>query len=279
MNLSNSQERIVKHYSGAYSELDRLTAETLGQIEFTRTCQILERHLPEAKEDGTTTILDIGGGPGTYSMWLLERGYSVHLVDPVQKHIEQAESRFGTNDKAQAHLGCATNLAMFGDSSADGMLFFGPLYHLTDYQDRQIALKEAYRVLKPKSFLFGAAISRFASLLDGLDRRFMFDPDFEIILDQDLKDGQHRNSTGNIDYWTDAFLHEPKGLVDEVEAAGFVNTRVLMVEGPLWANKELEEDWKDEKRRDLMLKYAERVEEEEALIGMSPHLLVVSEKP
>jgi hypothetical protein len=35
-------------------------------------------------------LLDVGGGPGTYAAALARRGYRVHLVDPVQLHVEQA---------------------------------------------------------------------------------------------------------------------------------------------------------------------------------------------
>ena len=50
-------------------EHDRL-AGGVGALEFARTQQILERHLPSAP----ATIADIGGGPGRYAVWLAERG-------------------------------------------------------------------------------------------------------------------------------------------------------------------------------------------------------------
>jgi SAM-dependent methyltransferase len=68
----------------------------------------------------------------------------------------------------------------------------GPLYHLTDSGDRARSLQEVARVLKPGGRLFAAAISRCASALDGLARDLPQDPRFALIVEQDLRDGQHR---------------------------------------------------------------------------------------
>ena len=57
-----------------------------------------------------------------------------------------------------------------------------------------------------------AAISRFASLMDGLSRDLVADPRFVEILRQDLKDGQHRNPTDNPQYFTSTFFHRPEDL-------------------------------------------------------------------
>jgi hypothetical protein len=47
--------------------------------------QILERALPPAP----AAVADVGGGPGRYSVWLAERGYTVHDRDLVPLHVEQ----------------------------------------------------------------------------------------------------------------------------------------------------------------------------------------------
>ena len=82
-----------------------------------------------------------------------------------------------------ATLGDARKLA-FPDRSADAVLLLGPLYHLTERADRLAALREARRVLRPGGVVFAAAISRFASLLDGLARDLLDDPDFRPIRDR-----------------------------------------------------------------------------------------------
>ena len=59
------------------------------QLEFERTKELLAERLPKPP----ATILDVGGGPGTYALWLAELGYEVHLVDPVYRLVAQAQRR------------------------------------------------------------------------------------------------------------------------------------------------------------------------------------------
>ncbi|HLK56129.1 MAG TPA: hypothetical protein VKU00_06180, partial [Chthonomonadaceae bacterium] len=75
---------IVGHYNEG-REQQRL-ASGIGRLEYARTQELLQRCLPPPP----ATVLDIGGGAGVYSFWLAELGYSVHLVDAMPLHIEQA---------------------------------------------------------------------------------------------------------------------------------------------------------------------------------------------
>ena len=60
-----------------------------GELEWLRTLEILARALPPAP----ALIFDIGGAAGAYAFPLSERGYVVHLIDPVDIHLEQAKAR------------------------------------------------------------------------------------------------------------------------------------------------------------------------------------------
>ena len=119
----------------------------------------------------------------------------------------------------------------FADSSAGALLLLGPLYHLTEGKDRRTALHEAWRVLRPGGWLFAAAISRYASLVDGLRGPVFDDEAVARIVDRDLTDGQHRNDTDNPLYFTTAFFHRPDELSAEVQAAGFRLEGLHSVEG------------------------------------------------
>ena len=88
----------------------------------------------------------------------------------------------GSAGRVTAEVGDARDLPL-ADASFDAALVLGPLYHLTDRADRLRALAEVRRVVRPGGLIFVAAISRFASLFDGLARGFLFEPGFRDIVD------------------------------------------------------------------------------------------------
>ncbi|MGA7908824.1 MAG: methyltransferase domain-containing protein [Candidatus Sulfotelmatobacter sp.] len=271
---SDVSDEIVRHYSGAEEE-SRLRTGWF-QVERERTQELILRHLAPPP----ATVLDAGGGAGVYACWLAALGYSVHLIDPVPKHVEQARAasaRQPARPLASIALGDARKLEQASDS-VDAVLLLGPLYHLTDRSDRLTALREAHRVLHPGGLVWAAAISRFASLLDSLSHGFFSEPDFAPILERDLAEGQHRNPTPNPFYFTDAFFHRPEELAAELTEAGFHQGDVVAVEGPGWLAGNFDSLWKDAQQRERLLASIRRVEHEPALLGASSHLLAIGRK-
>jgi ubiquinone/menaquinone biosynthesis C-methylase UbiE len=261
----------ITRYYQEVAEEDRLAAGA-GRLEFARTQEVVLRHLPPPPAD----ILDVGGASGAYALWLAERGYRVHLVDAAARLVEEARRRSEASPHriASCLVGDARALA-FGDAAADAVLLLGPLYHLTDPADRRRALREAYRVLRPGGVVFAAAISRYASALDGVARDLFADPAFAAIVRQDLERGQHRNDTGNWDYFTTAYFHRPEELRAEVESAGFACRAVLGLEGPGWILPDFDARWADARKREDLLRVARDLESEAAVVGLSAHLLAV----
>src|SRR5215204_1860393 len=153
---------VQDHYELEIVEAERLNRGA-GRLEFVRTQEIIRRHLPAAPLD----ILDVGGGAGADAAWLADDGYAVHVVDPLPSHVEHAKRLGGPRRRITAEVGDARALRA-DDQSAHAVLLLGPLYHLTEQTDRIRALREAGRVVRPGGVVFAAAISRFASLLDGL---------------------------------------------------------------------------------------------------------------
>jgi ubiquinone/menaquinone biosynthesis C-methylase UbiE len=245
-------------------------------LEALRTRELIERQAPAAP----AVVLDIGGAAGAYAFWLAEAGYTVHLLDPVPRLIAEAQRRNATHPRplASCRVGDART-TNFPDASAEIVLLLGPLYHLTAAQDRARALAEAARVLKPGGRLFAAAISRWASALDGLARDLFQDPQFAAIVEQDVRDGQHRNPTGRLDYFTTAYFHRPEDLRAEVLAAGLLIDGLYGVEGPGWMLPDVAERLADPRRRADLLRVAHTLESEPSLLGISAHLLAVARKP
>lgn len=247
------------------SEAVRLESGS-GLLEFARTVELLTRYLPPPP----AKIIDVGGGPGKYASWLAEKGYEVYLLDPVEKHLEQARELklAGVQHGDARELPCE-------DGVADAVLLMGPLYHLTERSDRLQALKEARRALCPGGVLLAAAITRYASLLHSLIDGFFEDEAFWPILQRDLEEGQHRNDTGLPQYFTTSVFHKPYELRSEVKEAGFCHIEILGIEGPGWLAKNLDERWKDERLRERLMILVRKVEKEEPLFGCSLHLMAV----
>ena len=266
--------QMFSYYEGI-DEAGRLVRGA-GPLEFARMRELIGRFLPEAPG----VVLDVGGGPGRYACWLADLGYEVHLIDPVAKHVAQAREASGSQPRqplASATVGDARSLD-FGDGSADGVLLMGPLYHLTDKNDRLAALREAHRVLKPGGVVITKAINRFASLLSALSRGHIDDPEFAPILRRDLEDGQHRGLSDDFGYFTTAFFHRPEELEAEVVEAGFVQPDLYAVQGPGLAATDLDEQMSDPVKGARLLDWIRCVEQEPTLLGMSKHFVVAARK-
>jgi ubiquinone/menaquinone biosynthesis C-methylase UbiE len=267
-------EQILSFYQN-YDEANRLTAGVF-QLEFARTLEILQRYLPAAP----AVILDVGGGPGVYSCWLAQRGYEVHLVDPVPSHLEQARQRSAQQPDfpvASVTPGDARKLE-FADGCADALLMLGPLYHLIERDDRLRALREAHRVLRRGGVLFAAVISRFASALDGLRQNWLHDPVFMAIMKDDLRSGHHRNPTGELAYFTESCFHRVEELEAELHDAGFKHEQTLAIEGPGWLLQNFEDWWREPARREQLLEVIRAVEHEPGLLGASAHIMGIARK-
>lgn len=250
-------------------------------LERARTQEIVLRHLPSPP----AVVLDVGGAAGAYALWLSARGYEVHLVDPVPLHVEQASGASAASDRplASASVGDARALTR-ADGSADAVLLLGPLYHLTEREDRLRALREAHRVLRPGGFVFAAAISRFASLLDnvahasaGLPPVFA-DPAVLRMVRQDLAGGAHHNPTDQPRYFTTAYFHHPDDLGAEIREAGLTLADLLPLEGPGAFTAAFERVWTDAGHRETLLSLVRSIEREPTLVGVSPHLLAVGRR-
>lgn len=246
------------------------------QLEELRTRELIERHAPEPP----ATVLDVGGAAGAYSFWLAERGYDVHLLDVTPRLIEHAKRRDerALHRLSSCRVGDARSLP-FPAESALLVLLLGPLYHLVDASDRHRAILEAARVLRPGGTIIAAAISRWASALDGLSRELLTDPAFMAIVEQDVGTGQHRNPTGRRDYFTTAYFHQPEELRKEFENAGLATEAIYGIEGPGWILPDFADRWSDEHRRKALLLVARLMEREPSTLGCSAHLLAVVRKP
>ena len=264
-------KEVEAHYLGA-RESERLSGVN-GELERLRTLEILARVLPPAP----AVVFDIGGAAGAYAFPLSERGYVVHLIDPLEVHLEQARARSASSGVALGSITTGDARCLSAPpNGADAVLLLGPLYHLVERADRLLALREARRILKPKGVLIAAAISRFASLIDGLARGFFRDAEFRKIVASDLATGQHRNRTNQTTYFTTAYFHRPEELAAEVHEASFADIHIFAVEGPVWSTAHLGEAWDDPVQRKTLMEFLSLIEREPSAHGASAHLVAVA---
>jgi ubiquinone/menaquinone biosynthesis C-methylase UbiE len=269
---SNLKPEIASYYARG-KEHERLTRGE-NRLEHLRTQELLTRYLPKPP----ATIYDIGGGAGVYALWLAGQGYNVHLLDAMPLHIEQAlqASKELNLTLRETVVGDARHLP-YVDSSTDAVLLLGPLYHLTEREDRLQALREAKRVLKSGGLVFAAAINRFASTLDGLFNEYYGDPELIAVNDRTLQDGLHISPEGKA-FFTTSFFHHPSELRQEIEEAGFKLETLVGIEGIGWLLQNFDAMWDDPTKREWILHVVRRLEGEETLLGASSHLMAIGRK-
>lgn len=260
---------IVDYYDRG-EERDRLVDGARGELERMRTQALLAELLPPPP----ARVLDVGGGAGVHASWLTERGYDVHLVDPVPLHVAQAREH-GTFTAA---VGDARDLSE-ADASRDAVLLLGPLYHLPERVDRVRALAEACRVVRPGGVVCAAAICRWAGLWDVLTRDMFADARVPAIVDSELTTGVHRNDDAVPGWFTTAYFHRPEDLPGELADAGLADPRVRAIEGPGAFFGELDEILADARRRADLLHWLGRVDAEPAILGAGSHLLAYARRP
>ncbi len=266
-------DEIISHYTESYDESERLT-DGFGQFERARTETLITQFLPEPP----AVVLDVGGANGVYSFFIASLGHRVHLIDIVPKHIEQAREtsqKADVSKLASMKVGDARALE-FPDASAEMVMMHGPLYHLIDLEDRQQALSEAWRVLRPGGTLMAFAITRYAGAVYGITKGLIYDSAYRQMVRTEVKTGRRTHPPDGANTLPNAFFHLPEELRGELEAAHFRCETVLGVVGPAWLVPDINSAWNDPAKQQSMMEMA-RLLETEPVLG--PRILAVGRKP
>lgn len=221
----------VRAYYASFGEREwaRLENPADGAVEFAITCQALATHLPP-----DSRVLDIGGGPGRYTIWLAQRGHHVVLADLSPQllsvgrtKIEQAGVGRMVEDIVEAD---ACDLSRWKDDYFDVVLSLGPFYHLPDAQRRHLAAIEMARVLRPGGIAFVALMPRYAFLRRTLaipdECHHLVDPDFVSRL---LEDGVFINDIPG--RFTNGYGVRPEEVAPFFDQYGFTRLGLLATEG------------------------------------------------
>ena len=241
------------------------------RTEFAVTLKVLEAYLPAPG----CSVLDIGGGPGRYSIELARQGYRVTLFDISGESLGLAQAKaaeVGVTLESCIH-GNALDLSELGESSFDAVLLMGPLYHLLSQEDRERAIQEAKRVLKPQGRLFAAFITRFAPF-----RHAAFaEPEWPVenpeYAARVLETGVHERPAA----FAKAYFAHPVEIIPLMESCGLQTLMLIGCEGIVAGHEGMVNELEGEAwQRWVELNY--RLGQEPSLYGASDHLLCVGEK-
>ena len=258
----------------------------IGLIEFERTKEILLEKLPLPP----AVIYDIGGAYGEYSWWLASLGYEVHLFDLSETNIRMSAELTGEYPGiklAGAEI-CDARSIPRTDKSADAVLLMGPLYSITEYEERILAIKESRRLLKDGGVLFSAALTPYSVLVsrlavyhedDSKKRRELDDPAVLSMIRRALDDGCYINPERKIaNGLGSSHLHTAKALRRELESGGFETLSVHGVMAGAWLAPNLYKLLECSETRAVLMETVRMLDTHEEIIGLSGHLLAVSKK-
>lgn len=241
----------------------------LGPLEFERNKELISRYLPKKG-----LIVDVGGGPGIYSEWLAGLGHDVILVDPVEKHIRQANKRSAKAKQTfRSILGEAQKLEL-ADNIADVVILHGPLYHLQSKADRIRAITEARRVLKPKGVVLGFAINYTASTIAALLNGFIHTPEILDMCMEELRTGIHTPPNNMPGVLPSAYFHQPGELKAEFEESGLTYLDTYAVESLIWMDKNYFETRSNSNKKEKIMELVKVTENDPGLLSLSPHMMI-----
>lgn len=186
----------IEDFYNKFNENKRLDTRH-GQVEFRVTMKYIHEainklmHERTYKNNSDLQILDIGAGPGRYSIPLYNEGYSVTAVELVKYNLGILKKNCpGLN----AMQGNALKLKKLADNSYDLTLLFGPMYHLMTDDEKEQALREAKRVTKPGGYILVAYImNEYAFIFHGIQENMlsesveknMLTDDFHVVPNED----------------------------------------------------------------------------------------------
>ncbi|MEH7237983.1 methyltransferase domain-containing protein [Bacillus sp. JJ1562] len=261
-------ENVRKFYDETVNdEWDRLERH---KVEFEISKRFINRYIkPNDK------VLDLGGGPGKYSLYLAERGCDVTLADLSQQNIDFALNKakeFGLSLKGMQVD--SRDLSTVEDGEYDYVLCMGPMYHLQSENDRAKTVRECLKKLKPNGIIFVAFVSSYAFVWDYLinNPEFILDNERKTHLNKIVEDGDFAGQG-----FSDNFFISPKNVLPFFNQFNLKKLHLLNSESFLY----LREPELLEQQPEVInawLDLAEKVCEREDLLSLAEHIMYIGKK-
>ena len=136
-------------------------------FEFEITTKMMDKYIKAGDK-----VLDIGGGPGRYSLYYAKKGCDVILVDLSEENVEFAKKKANElNVSIKAFSGNAMDIENIVSDEYDHVFIMGPMYHLLNQNDRITAINAALKRLKTGGNLYVSFIVIFAGLIYEMKNR------------------------------------------------------------------------------------------------------------
>jgi S-adenosylmethionine-dependent methyltransferase len=236
------------------------------------------RHLPPG-----TSVLDIGGGPGRYSLWLAERGHRVVLADLSPELLAIARDQVAASAAGvlveEIVEADACDLGRWPNGSFDAALSLGPFYHLPAPAERDRAAAELARVLRPAGSAFVALMPRYTFLRRTValpdERPRLAQPDFVARV---LDDGVFINDLPG--RFTGGYGARPDEVAPFFERHGFTMLTLLASQGIAAGLEDAlaELAGSNPAAYQATLDVVVRTAGDPSILGLSSHLLYVGRK-
>lgn len=156
--MDDITKTVQRHYD---TQVENEWGRIENRPEFLLTCRLLDRYLKPGDK-----VLDIGGGPGRYSLYLAKKGCSVTLFD-----LSEENTRFASMQAEKQGIpletvcGDARNADSLVAETFDHVLLMGPLYHILEESGRTQAVDAALNLLRPVGTLSVSFINMFAGII------------------------------------------------------------------------------------------------------------------
>jgi SAM-dependent methyltransferase len=276
-------ETVRKWYDArAEYEWIRLSQDGYHQLEYLVTMHFLEEYLPT-----TGLVLDVGGGPGRYTIELAKKGYDLVLLDLSPECLAIAERevrKAGVENKVKEIVeDSVTDLSGFEDGLFDAVLCLGgPLSHLLKKSEREQGANELVRVTKRNAPLFISVFNRYGFYRIILrSQENLTDPSHEEMFTKGIHRAylHHPKGFRRTGGFTDAYFFFPNELKTLFENKGVQTLSLATCEG---LSSDLEMDtnalYKNKKNWTRWLRILTQTCDDPCIVGMGTHILYVGLK-
>ena len=259
---------VQEHYDkDAQLEWDRLEKHP---FEFRITTYMMDKYIKPGDR-----ILDIGGGPGRYSIYFAKKGCDVTLIDLSSENVKFALGKaeeMSTNIKA-IH-GDAREVNEIVKGKFDHIFIMGPMYHLLDEEERIKAINSALSLLNDDGLIYISFILMFSGMIYGM--KYMPEQllmqSSQVFIDSVLKDESYGGNA-----FTKAFFIRQKDIVPFMEKFPLEKKHFFGQESIL-APCETNILNQSQEVIDKWIEVAEKLCERDELLSYSEHAMYIGQK-